>query len=391
MQFFFVANAALGQGLSGSDRIFIELARRWHNSGHSVSIAVWEQGYAMCQREQLTNAQYQRWFLHTLQGTPFLLNYLLRILSGLFYSLILKYPQLQHPDAYIYACSDFWQDAIPAVVLKLRYPNAKFIGSFYLTAPSPFVGFYEGQRFQLPSLKAILYWLQQQPIKWLLHRFADVVFVTSEPDAKKFRRTVVVRGGVVVDAAKKYLPTFSTADKKYDAVFLGRFHPQKGVLELIDIWQKVVQQKSDALLIMLGDGPLMDGVQAKVQNLNLTNNVVLKGFLFDGEEKYQIFQQSKIVVHPAVYDSGGMAAAEAMAWGVPGVSFDLKALKTYYPKGMLKVPFADHESFAQTILALLNDPQLYRQQAVAARELALDFWDWDQRAMQILQELAYDK
>ena len=45
-----------------------------------------------------------------------------------------------------------------------------------------------------------------------------------------------------------------------------------------------------------------------------------------------------MVVHPAIFDSGGMAAAEAMAWGLPGVSFDLPALKTYYPQGMIKNP-----------------------------------------------------
>jgi len=33
-----------------------------------------------------------------------------------------------------------------------------------------------------------------------------------------------------------------------------------------------------------------------------------------------------------------MAAMEAMAWSLPGVCFDLEALKTYYPKGMVKVP-----------------------------------------------------
>ena len=31
-----------------------------------------------------------------------------------------------------------------------------------------------------------------------------------------------------------------------------------------------------------------------------------------------------------------MAAAEAMAWGLPGVSFDLESLKTYYQKVWLK-------------------------------------------------------
>lgn len=383
--FIFIANAAVGKGLSGSDRIFIELARRWQKMGHHVTIAVWEDGYAMCQREKLTEVSYTKWFLGPLKNLPFILNYFIRIVSGIYYSLVLRFELSDL--SYIYACSDFWQDAIPAVILKLRYPKATLIGSFYLTAPNPFTGFYEGKRFQIPSIKAVLYWLQQQPIIWLLHRFADIVFVTSEPDAKKFKRTVVVRGGVVVDAAKQFTPTYSVDNKQYDAVFLGRFHPQKGILELIDIWQKVVQQKPDAKLIMLGDGPLMENAKLKTQNAKLEKNTIFKGFLFDGEEKFNIYQQSKIAVHPAVYDSGGMAAAEAMAWGIPGVSFDLEALKTYYPKGMLKVPFGDYDAFAQTILKLLSDPELSKQTATQARELVMEQWDWDKRAEEILAEV----
>jgi glycosyltransferase involved in cell wall biosynthesis len=50
-----------------------------------------------------------------------------------------------------------------------------------------------------------------------------------------------------------------------------------------------------------------------------------------------------------------MAAWEAMACGLPGVSFDLPALRTYYPKGMLKTPCYDLKAFAENILKLLND------------------------------------
>ena len=55
--------------------------------------------------------------------------------------------------------------------------------------------------------------------------------------------------------------------KKYDAVFIGRFHPQKGVLELIDIWKRVVNKKPQAKLAMIGDGPLMKKVQLKIKKI----------------------------------------------------------------------------------------------------------------------------
>jgi len=47
------ALAAHGQGLSGSDRIFIEFARRW--SRHTnVNIWVWKEGFKLCKRQHLS-------------------------------------------------------------------------------------------------------------------------------------------------------------------------------------------------------------------------------------------------------------------------------------------------------------------------------------------------
>jgi len=210
-------------------------------------------------------------------------------------------------------------------------------------------------------VKGFFYWLLQRPRYWIAKKYADYVFVTSEPDVTKFpkqaklNKVVVVRGGVDITESKRYLKAnknSSTFSKKYDACFVGRFHPQKGVLELIDIWRNVVDIKKNARLAMIGNGDLEFDVKKKITDYNLGRSIDLLGFM-DGKEKYNIFKQSNIIIHPAVYDSGGMAACEGMAWGLPGVSFDLEALKTYYPKGMIKTPCFDKKKFAENIINLL--------------------------------------
>jgi glycosyltransferase involved in cell wall biosynthesis len=137
---------------------------------------------------------------------------------------------------------------------------------------------------------------------------------------------------------------------------------------------------------VIGDGHLAVEVREKITRLGLSANVDLLGFR-DGEEKFEIFKQSKLMVHPATYDSGGMAAAEGMAWGLPGVSFDLEALKTYYPKGMVKVPCFDEEAFAGAILRLLGDTAFYWEQAADAHALIVDVWDWRKRAEKVFRSL----
>ncbi len=134
------------------------------------------------------------------------------------------------------------------------------------------------------------------------------------------------------------------------------------------------------------DNPIEKSVNVKIRQYGLMNNIDIFGFK-DGQEKFEIFKQSKIILHPATYDSGGMAAAEGMAWGLPGVSFDLEALKSYYPKGMLKTELRNVEEFANNIIELLNNKDLYEKTSMDARSLIVDLWDWKKRSEFILDQI----
>jgi glycosyltransferase involved in cell wall biosynthesis len=282
--------------------------------------------------------------------------------------------------------------------MKLRNPEIKWIAGFYLFAPKPWQkdSPYKGKRWFI----GLFYWLTQRPIYWIVKRFADMVFVTSEPDVEKFmtkRRSrdkiVVIRGGVDIKPSEEYLSSgkvIPLEKRKYDACFVGRFHYQKGVLELVDIWKLVCAKEPGLKLVMIGNGPLEKEVQEKIKKHRLQDNIEfnieLLGFK-DGEEKYEIFKQSKIVVHPATYDSGGMAACEVMAWGLPGVSFDLEALNTYYPKGMIKTKCFDFQEFANNIIELLTNKELYNRLSKDSLDVVREEWDWNKRAEVIYSQI----
>ena len=206
----------------------------------------------------------------------------------------------------------------------------------------------------------------------------------------KKNKVIVVLGGVGLKEIKKWKKKKRDLSKRYDAVFQGRFHPQKGVTELIDIWKKVVDKKPDAKLAMIGDGPLMENVKSKIKNLKLEDNIKLFGYVFDGDTKYRIFSQSKIVVHPAFYDSGGMASAEAMAFGVPAVGFDLESFKSYYPKGMIKVKTGDLDSFVVQVVRFLDNKKLRNKIGKEAMQMVQSSWSWDKRANKVLSYVKKD-
>ncbi|MBN1263540.1 MAG: glycosyltransferase [Candidatus Pacebacteria bacterium] len=379
-----LANAQINQAtLSGGGRIIMELTRRWADK-EKVFLYSSNLGLRSWQQRGINNVESVE-IMRASDNEPIWRAYFCRTLKG-----ILALNQLKtKPGDIWYSASDFWPNSLPVGWLKWRHKEIKWVAGFYLFAPPPWQkdSPYRGKRF----LVGLFYFLTQLPVYWLVKRWADLVFVTSLPDVEKFltkqrdrSKILVIRGGVDLAAARRYLKSdkiIPLSKRKYDAVFVGRFHDQKGVLELVNIWRLVYQQKPRARLAMIGNGPFEEAVRKKIIKLGLGKNVDLLGFK-DGEAKYEIFKQSQIVLHPATYDSGGMAACEAMAWGLPGVSFDLEALKTYYPQGMLKVPCFDLEKFAVCILKLLNNQKLYQKTSQAALEWA-EKWDWNHRAANI--------
>ena len=390
---FIIANAAYGKELSGGDRIFIEISRRWEGR---VTLLISEDGYNIAKRSNLENAEYNIFKLHEyniltsakFNKSGFFLTYIIRTIHSILKALFLKkLPQ----DTVLYSASDFLPDSIPAFLLKIKNGNIKWIAAFYLFAPPVFDFFSASSKRKFRLFKDTAYFLTQKIPYYLILKFADVIFVTSEPDKKRFmdkgrngEEVIVVKGGV--DLPDKTYEIKNIKDKKYDACFLGRLHPQKGVLELIDIWNIVCREIEGSRLAIIGDGELKDGINRKIAKYNLDKNIFLLGFM-DGEDKYKVFKESKIMLHPALYDSGGMSAAEGMAWGLPAVGFDLPHLVEYYPKGMLKARRGDLKDFAMKIVKILKDENLYNSISRDAVELTACEWSWDKRVKDITEKL----
>ncbi|MBI2596912.1 glycosyltransferase [Candidatus Daviesbacteria bacterium] len=392
MNFYIFANAALGKGLSGGDRIFIEFARRLSRDKHVV-IQVWEEGYIMCKRQGLEegkNLEFDLINVNPWCKLGFLICYLTRILSALYKALFIKLEN--NSSTVIYAASEFWMDSLPCFILKLRYPKIKWVAGWFQTAPNPLKGFSEGERERenVYRLSAFYHWFMQLPIKPLISNIADLILVNNDLERRQFGttdKTLVILGAVDVERINEYREHHKKNTLIYDAVFQGRFHPQKGVVELINIWKKVSEKIPGAKLAMIGNGPLMNDVIDKIKEIGLEDNVKLFGYLFDGEEKYRIFSQSKLVVHPAFFDSGGMASAEAMAFGIPCVGFNLDSYKSYYPKGMVKVTAGDLNLFAKTIVELINSKRKREEIGKEAQKMIQENWSWDQRVEQLLKSI----
>lgn len=94
---------------------------------------------------------------------------------------------------------------------------------------------------------------------------------------------------------------------------IGRFSKQKNHNFLIDIFLEIKKLKPDARLILVGDGPLLQEVQTKVQQLKLDNDVLFTGVRDDISDLLSVMDT---FLFPSLYEGLGIVAVEAQATGL---------------------------------------------------------------------------
>ena len=94
---------------------------------------------------------------------------------------------------------------------------------------------------------------------------------------------------------------------------VGRFVEQKNHRFLIDIFNEVHKQKENSILLLAGQGPLMEEMKEKVKILGIENSVKFLGQRNDINELYQAFD---VFCLPSLYEGLGMVAVEAQVSGL---------------------------------------------------------------------------
>ena len=93
---------------------------------------------------------------------------------------------------------------------------------------------------------------------------------------------------------------------------IGRFVEQKNHRFLIDIFNEIHKKEKDSILLLAGQGPLIDEIKKKVEDLNLNNSVRFLGQRNDANELYQAFD---VFLLPSLYEGLPVVGIEAQATG----------------------------------------------------------------------------
>jgi hypothetical protein len=149
-------------------------------------------------------------------------------------------------------------------------------------------------------------------------------------------------------------------------LFAGRVTEEKNTDFLVSLLERLLADRSDLALLILGDGPHRPSLEALVASRALADRVAFTGYL-PRSELPLIYAACDVFVFPSKTETLGLCTIEAMAVGTPVVAIG--------EMGTLDLMRGDHggfmvrddiEEFAQAVLRLLGDEELWRSKSAEA-------------------------
>ena len=149
----------------------------------------------------------------------------------------------------------------------------------------------------------------------------------------------------------------------------GRFDKLKGFSRLIAMFDGLKDRLSDWDLVIVGDGEDHDLLKAQVAQAKLGDRVIFPGWIADMES---VFRSADIFVFPSVSEGFALVLAEAMACGLPCISYDCKVGPSEIIRdgvdGVL-VPVEDEAAFSTAMVGLAEAEAERRRMAAACPEI----------------------
>ena len=205
----------------------------------------------------------------------------------------------------------------------------------------------------------------------------DVTLIRSGIDIKRFCDLscdrISLRGKLGVDRDAPVI------------AMVACFKPQKAPLDFVRVAKVVLDERSDARFFLVGDGLLRPQVETLIDQLKITDKVLLLGWRRDIPE---IMHSIDLLLLTSLWEGLPRVLPQAMASGIPVVATSVNGSPEAVQNGLngYLLPPGDVEGMARKILYLINNPGEARAMGQKGRELVEEFDIWK---MVKQQELLY--
>ena len=95
---------------------------------------------------------------------------------------------------------------------------------------------------------------------------------------------------------------------------IGRFDENKNHEFLIKVFYEIQRQQPNSVLVLVGQGPLLNKIKQQVKSLNLKDKVIFVGYKENANEYYNCMDK---FIFPSVHEGLGVSIIEALTSGLP--------------------------------------------------------------------------
>ena len=158
----------------------------------------------------------------------------------------------------------------------------------------------------------------------------DDDIIKNAIDLEKFKYNEKIR--------KEIRKKFNISENKIVIGHVGRFVETKNHNFIIDVFNKVNEEKEKYLLLLIGQGPMINKIKEKVNLLGLQKSVLFLGQRGDINELYQAMD---IFLLPSLYEGFGMVTVEAQSSNLPCIVSNGVPMSTKFSKNYVFLPIND--------------------------------------------------
>jgi len=209
---------------------------------------------------------------------------------------------------------------------------------------------------------------------------SDLVVALSRVHESFLRRAGARRTAVLPNAAdtSAFKPSVPSRFSYHPAIgYCGRMLPIKGVPYLLQAMSLVAKRVPNARLFLVGNFPdpywSLGRWRKMVYDLQLERNVCFAG-PFPLAEMPSVYRSFDLYCQLDKSTLGTpMAILEAMASGVPVITYDFPERREFFSKCSLLIKAGDVQSIADGIVALLTDNHLRNEMVLRGLDVAHEF------------------